>query len=154
MTPDRIAEMEALIARATKGPWVATPMVPGALEAFCLSGNLDANNQEVDLGDIRGGAKSAGANAALIVWLVNNAPDIIRKQAEEIARKDEALQATEVALNDSKEPRYSAVEEMFMQEIWEALKGDHADLRRQQIILRAYREAGRAAVRAALEPKP
>ena len=105
MTPDRIAEMEALIARATKGPWVATPMVPGALEAFCLSGNLDANNQEVDLGDIRGGAKSAGANAALIVWLVNNAPEIIRKQAEEIARKDEALQATEVALlKDAKQP--------------------------------------------------
>jgi len=36
----------------------------------------------------------------------------------------------------------------FAETVWQALKGDHNDLRRQQIILRAHRDALAAALRA------
>jgi hypothetical protein len=39
----------------------------------------------------------------------------------------------------------SELVEAFVSQVWEALKGDHNDLRREQIILRAFREAQQAA---------
>jgi hypothetical protein len=40
--------------------------------------------------------------------------------------------------------KIDAIEGAFVQELWEALKGDHNDLRREKVILQAFREAQNA----------
>ena len=47
--------------------------------------------------------------------------------------------------------QFNAIDEAFLREVTEALKGDHNDLRREAIILRASREARRASVTAQAE---
>jgi hypothetical protein len=47
--------------------------------------------------------------------------------------------------------QFNAIDEAFLREVTEALKGDHNDLRREAIILRAFREACRASVTAQAE---
>lgn len=47
--------------------------------------------------------------------------------------------------------QFNAIDEAFLREVTEALKGDHNDLRREAIILRAFRDARRASVTAQAE---
>lgn len=83
---NKLEELDALVKAATPGPWSSAPAVPGAKRCFYIAGNNDAHNRQVDIGTVEGGYYSCEANAALIVWLVNNAPAMLRAQAEEIAR--------------------------------------------------------------------
>ncbi len=77
----KLEELDALVKAATPGPW---DYVDSVVWIATYDSHGEPVQQKVaDTGD--------EANAALIVWLVNNAPAMLRAQAEEIARLREAL---------------------------------------------------------------
>lgn len=69
MSAEKLAELEGLVAKATPGTW------------FVKDGEI-CSRLRAPLGDKE-------ANDALIVWLVNNAPAMLRR----LARMEEALKA-------------------------------------------------------------
>jgi hypothetical protein len=66
----------------TPGPWAVTPMVRGCTNAFYISGNLAANNSEVDIGTVGPSLNpSMEANARLIAA----APDFLDAAGQMLA---------------------------------------------------------------------
>jgi cell division protein ZapA (FtsZ GTPase activity inhibitor) len=80
--------LRELLAKATPGHWSTVAAVPGAKGLWYISGNHAANNAEVDIGEVQGGAQSAPYNAALIVAAVNALPALIEcaEALKEIAK--------------------------------------------------------------------
>ena len=102
---DLAQQIKALDRDATAGRWGFTPVVPLAKNYFYLVGNRDGNNAEVDLGSIGPSlAPSTEANAALIVLLRNNVPQILTALSE-VERMREALAAIK-AIN----PKLTSIE--------------------------------------------
>ena len=81
----KLEELDALVKAATPGPW----HVFGSGDLAVVGQALTHGNSDVCLME---DVAQTDANAALIVWLVNNAPAMLRAQAEEIARLSRALE--------------------------------------------------------------
>lgn len=101
---NKLEELDALVKAATPGPWSARIGGNYADDVWVASdaerpweGHMALKlwSRTMGCGDYAIGSpehKAACANAALIVWLVNNAPAMLRAQAGDNARLREALE--------------------------------------------------------------
>ena len=82
----KLEELDALVKAATETPW--QQQHTWSVDGPCtISGvRVSAAPTYAHICDIDEANDDYLANAALIVWLVNNAPAMLRAQAEEIAR--------------------------------------------------------------------
>jgi hypothetical protein len=103
---NKLEELDALVNAATPGPWKVTGELGIEGQA-----NSSTDFDPLVIGGLKGGkglinfpsyslysqpSRTQGkANAALIVWLVNNAPAMLRAQAEEIAQLKIGLEIAE-----------------------------------------------------------
>ena len=91
MSADKLEQLDALVKAATPGPWkVADPSTYPEEEGGKILGPPSENSYGHRV-QYYTAQYVTEPNAALIVWLVNNAPAILKAQAEEIARLREAL---------------------------------------------------------------
>jgi len=89
---NKLEELDALVKAATPGPWAAQPDSDGKAEWDVIDARgmfIAQTFQGAQLYDRD--RENADANAALIVWLVNNAPAMLSAQAEDNARLRERL---------------------------------------------------------------
>jgi len=84
MTPEQIAELEALAEKATPGPWMSNER--GAYSDFGGESNVIASADPDDLRRIA--AVHNEVNATLIVALVNNLPAILAALKAQQPRED------------------------------------------------------------------